>query len=261
MLAVISPAKRLDWAKTPGRVMTEPGFLRDANALSRQARQLSVEDLRGLMAISEDLARLNHARFAAFKARPAPETLRPAALAFAGDTYIGLQARGFTEPEMDWAQGRLRILSGLYGLLRPLDAIQPYRLEMGSRLATERGATLYDWWGKRIARALNATAQEVGTDVLVNCASAEYFGAVDRKALKLRVVTPVFLEERGGARVVVSFWAKQARGAMARFIVRNRLTSPEALKDFGHGGYVHMPELSEGDRWVFLRNAADERVA
>jgi cytoplasmic iron level regulating protein YaaA (DUF328/UPF0246 family) len=138
--------------------------------------------------------------------------------------------------------------------LRPLDAIEPYRLEMGSRLATSRGRTLYDYWGDRIARALNAQAAELGSDVLVNCASQEYFGAVDQAALGLRVITPVFMEERGGAPKIVSFYAKRARGAMARFIIHNRLVDPEALTDFDTGGYAHAPDLSATDRPVFLRD-------
>src|SRR6056297_694009 len=157
-------------------------------------------------------------------------------------------------PTMAWAQDHFRILSGLYGLLRPLDAIEPYRLEMGSRLATDRGRTLYDYWGDRISRALNAQAREVGADVLVNCASQEYFGAVDRAALDLRVITPVFMEEKAGTPKIVSFYAKKARGAMARFVIQNRLTDPDALKEFDTGGYRYNAEMSEGDSMVFLRD-------
>jgi uncharacterized protein len=174
---------------------------------------------------------------------------------FAGDTYVGLEARTLDADALRWAQDRLRILSGLYGLLRPLDAIQPYRLEMGSRLANPKGATLYAWWGRRLARALCAQAKAVGTDVLVNCASQEYFGALDPGALKLRVLTPVFLEERHGQAKSVSFFAKQARGAMARFIAENRLTDPADLTRFETGGYRHCPDLDTEGRLVFLRAA------
>jgi cytoplasmic iron level regulating protein YaaA (DUF328/UPF0246 family) len=180
---------------------------------------------------------------------------KPAALAFAGDTYQGLEAGSLDADEMAFAQEHLRILSGLYGVLRPLDAIQPYRLEMGSRLKTGRGSSLYDYWGDRIAQALNAQAEALGTDVLINCASQEYFGAVDLNALKPRVITPVFLEEKNGEAKIVSFYAKKARGAMARFIIQHRLTSPEGLRDFDSGGYAYRPDLSDGDRWVFLRDA------
>lgn len=252
MLIVISPAKRLDWTARD-IAPTEPAFQDDAARLARTARNLTLGDLRKLMDISPDLARLNRDRFRDFADAPDPEATRPAALAFAGDTYQGLEAASLDADEMAWAQEHLRILSGLYGVLRRLDAIQPYRLEMGSRLKTRRGATLYDYWRDQIAKALNAQAETVGTDILVNCASQEYFGAVAPKALKLRVITPVFMEDKAGTPRIVSFYAKKARGAMARFIVQHRLTDPDALTGFDSGGYVHQPELSEHDRPVFLR--------
>src|SRR5690606_25279869 len=155
--------------------------------------------------------------------------------------------------ELAWGQEHLRILSGLYGLLRPLDAIRPYRLEMGSRLKTRRGASLYDFWGTQIAEALNAQARELGAGVLLNCASQEYFGAVDLEALELRVITPQFLEEKAGQLKSVSFFAKKARGAMARYAIQHRLSDAEGLKDFDSGGYRYDPDLSEGDRWAFRR--------
>jgi cytoplasmic iron level regulating protein YaaA (DUF328/UPF0246 family) len=235
---------------------SEPAFAADAARLARVARRLSVADLRGLMAISEPLAVLNRDRFKSFAAAPQPDQLHPAALMFAGDTYIGLEAKTLSEDALRWAQDRLRILSGLYGLLRPLDAIQPYRLEMGSKLATARAGDLYGYWGKRLARALNAQAAALGTGTLVNCASQEYFGAVDRNALKLRVITPVFLEDKAGEAKIVSFFAKQARGAMARFIAENRLTDPVSIQSFDTGGYRFQPQRSDGDCWVFLRPAA-----
>ncbi|MCA3446421.1 MAG: peroxide stress protein YaaA [Rhodobacter sp.] len=259
MLTVISPAKRLDLdpVTLPGTMTpSEPAFAADAARLARAARRLSVAELRDLMAISEPLAALNRDRFKSFAAAPQPDQLHPAALMFAGDTYIGLEAKTLSEDALRWAQDRLRILSGLYGLLRPLDAIQPYRLEMGSKLATARAADLYGYWGTRLARALNAQAKTVGTGIVVNCASQEYFGAVDKSALKLRVITPVFLEDKAGDPKVVSFFAKQARGAMARFIAENRLTDPASLQDFDLGGYRFQPQRSDGDRWAFLRPAA-----
>ena len=252
MLVVISPAKKMDMTPVDVAGTTERAFAEDAAQLAEVARGLDVAALRTLMGISEDLARLNRDRFEAFGEQPR----KPAALAFAGDTYRGLEAATLDEDALRWAQRHLRILSGLYGLLRPLDMIEPYRLEMGSRLATGRGRTLYDWWGDRIARALNETAREAGAKVLVNCASQEYFGAVDAGALALPVVTPVFMEDRQGGPKVVSFYAKQARGAMARFIVENRLTDPEALAEFDAGGYAFSPELSEPGKPVFLRAAA-----
>lgn len=253
MLVVISPAKRMDWGPAPDLPLTDPVFGAEAAALAEHARGLGVNDLRRLMGISAALARLNQDRFAAFSAAPEPASLRPAAFGFAGDTYAGLEAKTLGRDALIWAQDHLRILSGLYGLLRPLDRIQPYRLEMGSRLATERGASLYDWWGDRVAAALNDAARAAGADVLINCASVEYFTAANRAALTLRVVTPVFLEDRNGKPGIVSFWAKKARGAMARFIVENRLTDPHDIDQFEAGGYRFAPDLSDGDRRAFLR--------
>jgi uncharacterized protein len=252
MLVVISPAKRLDWAERDVTA-SAPEFQADAVRLIKTARNLTLKDLQKLMAISPGLARLNRDRYRAFAAAPDASVTRPAALAFAGDTYQGLEAASLDPDEMDWAQDHLRILSGLYGILRPLDAIQPYRLEMGSRLKTRRGDSLYAYWRDQLAGALNAQADAVGTDVLVNCASQEYFGAVPAAALKLRIVAPVFMEEKGGEHKIVSFFAKKARGAMARFIVQKRLCDPAALTGFDSGGYVYRPDLSDTDRPVFVR--------
>ncbi len=254
MLVVVSPAKKLDWAERK-ETMTEPVFADQANALAEVARDLSEDALAKLMHISDDLAKLNWQRFQDYSEAPSGEAVRPAALAFAGDTYQGLEAASLDAEEMDWAQDHLRILSGLYGVLRPRDAMQAYRLEMGSRLKNPRGRNLYDWWGPRIAEALNAQAETLGTDVLVNCASQEYFGAVDLKALKLRVITPVFMEDKPGGPKIVSFYAKRARGAMARFIIQHRLTDAAAVQDFDSGGYVYRPELSKPDGPVFVRPA------
>lgn len=254
MLTVISPAKSLDM--NPVEIEpTEPQFPDDALRLAKTMRNLTLKDLRGLMGISEDLAKLNRDRFRAYEAEPSDDRVKPAALAFAGDTYKGLEAGSMSDDALRWAQDRLRILSGLYGLLRPLDAIQPYRLEMGSRLKTRRGKNLYDYWGDQLAKELNRLAEEVETDTLLNCASQEYFGAVDREALGLRVVTPVFLEDKGGKRSVVSFYAKQARGAMARFVAENRIEDAEGLRDFDTGGYRYDAEASEEDKPVFVRAA------
>jgi cytoplasmic iron level regulating protein YaaA (DUF328/UPF0246 family) len=252
MLVVISPAKALDFSPV-SLTPTEPAYRTEAARLAKTARNLTLGDLKKLMSISDDLARLNRDRFRGFQDEPSADAVKPAAYAFDGDTYTGLDATTMSEDELRWAQGHLRILSGLYGLLRPLDGIQPYRLEMGSRLKTRRGKNLYDYWGESLSKELVRLAGEAGTDILVNCASQEYFGAVDNKALKLRVITPQFMEVKNGQPRIVSFFAKQARGAMARFIVDNRLTDPEALKDFGAGGYTYDPDLSEGDRLVFLR--------
>ena len=252
MLTVLSPAKRLDWSPRD-IATTTPDFADDALRLAAVARGLSVAKLRKLMGISENLAQVNAARFAAFGQDDGDP--RPAIFAFAGDTYAGLDAGSLDAEDLRFAQERLRILSGLYGLLRPQDAIRPYRLEMGSRLKTRRGASLYDWWGDRLAKALNAQAESLGTEWLLNCASVEYFSAVAPRALRLKVITPVFLEDKPGGPRIVSFFAKKARGAMARYVIERRLTTPEGLLDFDLGGYRHAPELSEGGRVAFLRAA------
>ncbi|SEP55998.1 hypothetical protein SAMN05428995_10156 [Loktanella sp. DSM 29012] len=253
MLVTLSPAKSLNLDPvdiTP----TQPAFQADAVRLAKTMRGQTLGDLRKLMSISDELARLNRDRFKDFADDPAADAVKPAALAFDGDTYQGLEAKTLSEDDLAFAQDCLCILSGLYGVLRPLDAIQPYRLEMGSRLKTRRGANLYDYWGDTIAKALNARAAERGTDALLNCASQEYFNAAQTPALKLRVITPKFLEVKDDRPRMVSFFAKRARGAMARFVVENRLTDINDVKGFNSGGYAYDPDLSEGDTWAFVRD-------
>ncbi|MFV1874715.1 peroxide stress protein YaaA [Nioella sp.] len=254
MLIVISPAKKLDWTARDVE-MTAPMFQEDADRLAEVAQGLSVAELQKLMHISESLGKLNRERFARFHDHVEK---RPAVLAFAGDTYTGLEAGSLDAEELAYAQDHLRILSGLYGLLRPLDAMQEYRLEMGSRLKTERGKSLYDYWGGQIAEALNAEADRTGTETLINCASVEYFSAVKPEALRLNVITPQFLEEKPGGPKVVSFFAKKARGAMARFIIQNRLKDPESILGFDSGGYRYEPDLSAPGRPAFYRPAMAE---
>ncbi|MEX0502548.1 peroxide stress protein YaaA [Alphaproteobacteria bacterium LSUCC0719] len=253
MLVVISPAKKLDMNPDDRSPVTAPAFAADAETLAGVARDLTHDDLRSLMSISPALAALNAERFAAFGTQP----VKAAALAFAGDTYQGLEAPTLDDDEMAWAQNHLRILSGLYGVLRPMDAIEPYRLEMGSRLKTEKGASLYEYWGGRLAEALNAQAAAVGSQALVNCASQEYFAAVDRDVLEIPVITPVFKEIKDGKSRIVSFFAKKARGAMARHIVQNRLTDPADLKSFSVGGYQYVAEASDSATMVFERDHPD----
>lgn len=253
MLTVISPAKRLDDKATlpAGFASTQPVFAADAEVLATVARKLTASKLRKLMDISEPLAKLNVERFAGFDAADS----RPAALFFAGDTYAGLEAKTLDPDALRWAQGHLRILSGLYGVLRPLDDIKAYRLEMGSKLKNPRGDDLYAYWRGQVAAALNDLAAETGAQALINCASIEYFGAVDTKALNLPVITPTFLEEKNGEAKIVSFYAKKARGAMARFIAENRLTDPDSLKDFATGGYAFDAARSTPATPVFIRAA------
>ncbi len=255
MLIVVSPAKKLDWREREVET-TEPRMADQAALLADRARELAAADLARLMRISDDLARLNAGRFRMWRRDPAPEAVRPAAWAFAGDTYQGLEMATLDEAGRDFADGHLRLLSGLYGVLRPRDAIQPYRLEMGSRLATERGRNLVDFWGARIARRLAEDAAAAGTGVLLNCASREYFAAVDEAALGLEVVTPRFLDEKNGEARVIAFHAKRARGAMARFVCENRITDPADLREFDAGGYAYAPALSGAGAPAFLRSAA-----
>ena len=253
MLTVISPAKKIDSAPAtlPSSLrITTPAFSKDAAYLAKVAGELEADGLMKLMSISENLAALNMERFSSFGAQ---ET-KPAVLAFAGDTYQGLEASTLEEPELAWAQNHLRILSGLYGILRPLDAMEPYRLEMGSRLHTANGKTLYAYWGSVLAEALNEQGSAIGAAGLVNCASQEYFGAVDLKALTLPVITPVFKDRKDGKARIVSFYAKKARGAMARFIIQNQIKTVDGLKDFNSGGYAFTPDLSDESNLVFTRD-------
>ncbi|MCC6008786.1 MAG: peroxide stress protein YaaA [Rhodobacteraceae bacterium] len=255
MLVVLSPAKRLDMSPTPAALAAgTPRFASRASVLAAAARAQGAEGLAQLMGLSDKLAHLNAERFAAFSDDPAPEVTRPAALVFAGDTYAGLEARSLSPDAWRWAGDRLRILSGLYGLLRPGDAIQPYRLEMAPGLAAGEARDLYAFWGDSIARALAEDAAAAGTDTLLNCASVEYFSAVDTAALGLRVIAPAFLDVKDGQARVISFHAKRARGAMARFVMERRIETEEGLADFDTGGYRHRPEMSEPGRPVFLRD-------
>ncbi len=254
MLIVVSPAKRLDETLSHTQGETVPVFLDQAKELAAIAGSMSGSDLEKLMRISPKLGALNATRFADFGSGKGE---KQALEMFAGDTYSGLDAASLDEDTRRYAQNHLCILSGLYGLLRPTDRIAPHRLEMGTRLETGRGKNLYEFWGDRIADALNRRAAETGARVLVNCASVEYFTAVDREELKLRVITPNFYEMKNGAPKIVSFFAKKARGMMARYVLENRLTDPEALKEFDFGGYRYRPELSDGDRFSFVRAQID----
>ena len=252
MLILLSPAKALDFTSAPVQAaLTTPELADQTAELAKTTRRLTVRDLKRLMSLSDNLAKLNRERFQAFD--PASDDGFQAAFAFNGDVYLGLRARELDRKALAWAQDHLRILSGLYGVLRPLDAIQPYRLEMGTRLKTRRGATLYDFWGPRVAEALDRAVQGQKDKTVVNCASGEYFGAVDRKALKAPVVACRFLEEQDGEARILSFFAKRARGAMARFAIDNRIDRAADLKAFGRDGYVFQPHLSSDDELTFSR--------
>ena len=256
MLIVLSPAKTLDYeSPVPDVDATRPEFQADAARLASVLRGLSAADLSRLMDLSAPLAALNADRWRAFRARPGPGHGRAAVLAFDGDVYDGLGARRLDADALAYAQRRLRILSGLYGVLRPLDAMQPHRLEMGTRLATGLGADLYAYWGERPARALARALRAAGGGTLVDLASDEYFRAVDPGALKAPVVKPVFQERRGREWKVISFSAKRARGAMARFAIERRLEDPEGLKAFDADGWAFDPRVSGASHWVFRREA------
>lgn len=251
---VLSPAKRLDFesSRAAGGA-TEPAMLAESRRLVERLRRYAPEELARLMRISDPLARLNVARFEQWHTPFTAANARPAVLAFAGDVYDGLQAASLDEEDLAWAQRHLRILSGLYGLLRPLDLIQAYRLEMGTRLETDRGSDLYDFWGERIARALEAALAGLDDPVLVNLASQEYFRSVERGDPAMPVVQPVFEQWHGGRWKVMSFAAKRARGRMTRYAIVHRLQRAEQLKAFDDDGYAWVPEASDEQRWVFRR--------
>jgi len=259
LLIVVSPAKSLDYeSKVPTRKSSEPRMLDDAACLIEVMRTKSPDEVARLMSISEDLATLNVERYHDWEPPFTRRNARPALLAFAGDVYIGMDPRGrFDERDYTHAQKTLRILSGLYGLLRPLDLIQPYRLEMGTKVTNPRGRDLYEFWGNRITDALaEDLASSPGPEVLVNLASNEYFKAVRPKRLGARVVTPTFLDARDlDEPKIVSFFAKRARGALAGWIIRNRVRSIKALADFDELGYRFAPERSRPDRPVFVRRS------
>jgi cytoplasmic iron level regulating protein YaaA (DUF328/UPF0246 family) len=261
MLFLLSPAKSLDYDTpvAPDLPHTLPGFVRDSAELVDVLRDKTPADLSSLMSISDELAALNAARFGAWKPRFTAANSRQAALAFDGDVYGGLDARSLTARELDWAQQHLCILSGLYGVLRPLDRMQPYRLEMGTKLANARGRDLYQFWGERISAYLNERQAGEKSPVVVNLASQEYFRAVDRKVLGARVVECVFEEKRAGGYKIISFSAKRARGLMARHAIRHRIATVARLKTFDAEGYAFAPDASDEDRLVFRREAAPAR--
>lgn len=254
MLALISPAKKLDF-DSPARTLpvTIPDFLNETKILSKVTRKLKAADLKRLMGISDQLAALNVSRFQAFSTPFTLENAKPAILAFNGDTYMGLQAKTLSDDDLAFAQDHLRILSGFYGLLRPLDLIQAYRLEMGIKLATPRGEDLYDFWGNKITNEINKVCKAAGYRAVINLASTEYISAVKTASLKVPMITPVFREVKGGQARILGMMAKRARGAMARFMIVNRLGDPEALKNFNGEGYEFQPDLSDDKKWEFSR--------
>jgi len=255
MLTVLSPAKKLNFDRpTPDLPTSTPALEKDIAVLTKQTRTLSAKRLGKLMDISDSLAELNYQRFQDFSLPFGPLNSRPAAFAFAGDTYVGLDVEQLSAEDLDFAQSQLRILSGLYGLLRPMDLMQPYRLEMGTKLKNSRGKNLYEFWGSRITDQLNASLMDHEDKVVVNLASKEYFKSIQTRELKGRVITPVFLERKDGKSRTLFLFAKRARGMMARFAIQQRINQAEDLKAFSEGGYQFQPDRSDESRWVFERD-------
>lgn len=255
MLVIISPAKTLDFeSEVPFKEHSNLRFPHEAAELAALLRQFSPPDLVSLMNISNDLAQLTAERFHQWQWPFTPENARQALFAFKGDVYTGLDAYHLNVDALRYSQNSLRILSGLYGLLRPLDAIMPYRLEMGTKLTNSKGKDLYAYWGQKIHQQLENDLEETGHQVLVNLASNEYARAIDFKKLKVPTITPVFKDYKNGQYKMVSFFAKKARGWMSRFIIENRLTNPDDLKAFDTGGYYFNSELTKGNELVFTRH-------
>lgn len=254
MLILISPAKTLDYQSPLATTRyTQPELLDHSQRLIDVARKLSALQIKALMGISDKLADLNATRFHDWQPDFTPDNARQAILAFKGDVYTGLQAETFSEEDFDFAQQHLRMLSGLYGVLRPLDLMQPYRLEMGIRLENPQGSDLYQFWDETITQKLNEALAAQGDQVIVNLASDEYFRAVKPKLLDGEIIKPVFLDEKNGKFKVISFYAKKARGLMSRYIIQNRLKTPAQLKDFAVDGYAFDEEMSGKGELVFKR--------
>ena len=255
MLMVISPAKTLDYETPPviGR-FTQPEHLDDAQLLIERLRELSPLQIGELMHLSDKLSALNVARYDSWQRPFNPSNAKQALLAFKGDVYTGLNAEDFAEADFDFAQQHLRMLSGLYGLLRPLDLMQPYRLEMGTKLSNVHGKDLYAFWGERISGWLNHALAEQGDNILLNLASNEYFSSVKRKALNARVIDTEFKDLKNGQYKIISFYAKKARGMMSRFVIEERINDPAQLKQFDVQGYRFSTEHSKEDSLVFLRD-------
>jgi len=254
MLIFLSPAKSLDY-KTPPHVATctQPAFLDRSQTLIEQLRALSPADIANLMDLSDPLALLNYNRYADWSLPFTPDNAKQAVLAFDGDVYDGLSAKTLSTADLDFAQQHVRILSGLYGILKPLDLMQPYRLEMGTKFKNRAGKDLYAFWGETLLEAINAELDAMPQPVAVNLASEEYFKAAIGRKFKGRLIQPVFEDWKNGRYKIISFFAKRARGLMTRYAVLNRLTDPEGLKAFDSDGYAFAPEASDDASWVFRR--------
>jgi len=256
MLAVISPAKTLDYESTcPAHRSTQPEFLDDSEELIEELRKCSRPQLQELMGISENLSDLNFHRYRDWSRPFSEDNARAALLAFKGDVYTGFSLDQYGQEDFRFVQKHLRILSGLYGILRPMDLMQPYRLEMGSRLKTERGNNLYEFWGDRITASINSALKKSDSNTLINLASKEYFSSISVEQLRGEVITPIFKDKKNDGYKIISFFAKKARGMMCDFMTLERITEPSGLKDFNIGGYSFNISLSEGSDWVFTRDS------
>jgi len=254
MLLVVSPAKKLDFESPLATAeFTQPTLLEHSQALINDCIKLSPAQIASLMKLSDKLAGLNAARFGAWTTPFNTDNARQAVLSFNGDVYTGLDAQSFNDNDFEFAQQHFRILSGLYGLLKPLDLIQAYRLEMGCKLANTRGDNLYQFWGDIITNELNDALKAQGDNLLINLASTEYFKSVKKKSLNAEIITPAFKDWKNGEYKMISFYAKKARGLMARYIIQNKITQVEQLKDFDLAGYQYNESFSKGNDWVFTR--------
>ena len=254
MLIVISPAKTLDF-ETPSHttLSSQPEYLSQSQALIDVLAPMAPQDIAQLMKLSDKLAALNTARYGSFSTAFTTDNAKQAILAFKGDVYTGLEANTLTQSQLTFSQSHLRILSGLYGLLKPLDLMQAYRLEMGTKLATPEGKDLYEYWGNSLTEGLNALLGQDSAPVLINLASNEYFKAIKPQALNARIITPVFKDRKNGNYKIISFFAKKARGMMTRYIIENELNEVEKIKHFDQSGYYYSEEQSTNHQWVFLR--------
>lgn len=254
MLVIISPAKTQDFStQERTKEYSEPSFLKESTQLVKALRKHSPEQIAALMSVSDQIAALNYNRFKSFKTPFTPENAKQALLAFKGDVYTDIDVAHYTAVDFKFAQQHLRILSGLYGLLRPLDLIQPYRLEMKIKLSNSRGKNLYEFWGDRITKELNA-GLDATNSTLINLASAEYFKAVNTRLFKGKIITPIFKDHKNGDYKIIAFYAKRARGMMTDFIIKNKIQEPEQLKIFQEGGYTYNDPLSNDHEWVFTRH-------
>ena len=254
MLIVISPAKKLDYqSNSPQQAYTEPAYLEKSANLIKVMKNKTPAEIQSLMGISENLANLNHSRYLNWNKKNTKRNSKPAIYAFMGDVYTGLDAKSLTNHQIRFAQDHLRILSGLYGVLKPLDLIQPHRLEMGTKIKTESGETLYDFWGHAPTSELNQQAKVLKTKHIVNLASNEYFKVINKTALTLEVLTPVFKDKKQDTYKVISFYAKKARGMMAKYIIENEITDPKGIKEFSLAGYKYRSKLSAKNEYVFTR--------